>query len=401
MKNIAFVSYEYPPDTGFGGIATYVYQIANAFAKREIKVFVVCGTKNKSTFTQTGNLAIFKIHSKTQSEFHLLAPKKLAEIHNKEKLEIIEVPDFGGDGLNIKKHMPDVPLIVKLHTPTYLVKKLNNYYYYKRWYKKYFSFRKYNCLKDPEYLAAIQANYILSPSHSLKKIISEDWKIEPAKIFFAPNPYIPKEDLYLQAGTRKSNIVLYIGRLETRKGVYNLAKAIPDVIKEVPDVHFVFVGSDTVDPYRKPGMKSFLTKILQAQSQHVTFIDHVPLEQISDFYKDASVCIFPSIWENFPNVCLEAMSAGKIIIASKNGGMYEMLTDINGGIIVDPHQTSEIAAACITALNDKKLYAEMGRRAQIKVTAFYGDTLITKLLELYDNLSKGITSAELKLNGQT
>ena len=59
--------------------------------------------------------------------------------------------------------------------------------------------------------------------------------------------------IYITSNPAKT--VLYIGRLETRKGVYNLAKAIPEVVKKIPDVRFVFLGKDSRGVFREKSMK--------------------------------------------------------------------------------------------------------------------------------------------------
>ena len=386
MKRIAFVSYEYPPDTGTGGIATYVYQIAHAFADRGMNITVLCATPNdNAVIKENKNLTIHKLHCNKQREFIILAPEKLATIHQQDPIDLIEVPDYGAEGLYIKKYVPNVPLVVKLHTPAYLVEKLNRYYYNEKWYKKLF--KKYNYKKDNEYKAVSKADFILSPSLSLRDIISKDWNIPADKIIHAPNPYIPNNHFLSIDENFNSKTILYIGRLETRKGVYNLAKAIPHVLKKIPGAEFLFVGFSNIDPYRKGDMKPFLSNLLKGSMKQVRFIDKVPLDQISEYYKSAAICIYPSIWENFPNVCLEAMSAAKIIIAGKNGGMKEMLEDIQGGIIIDPMSETAIANACIDALDNKEKYVEMGKRARVKIIDYYSNILITELLELYAGMS--------------
>ena len=62
-------------------------------------------------------------------------------------------------------------------------------------------------------------------------------------------------------------------------------------------------------------------------------------------YAKVAVCVFPSIWENFPNVCLEAMSAGRGIAASWNGGMAEMLDAGHCGLPFPPNSPQRLAQA--------------------------------------------------------
>ncbi len=394
MKKIAFVSYEYPPDTGFGGIATYLFQIVHAFAERGMLVTVICSTPNETNVVDEKNgVTVYKIHCTRQKHFSLLASETLAVLHQQENFDLIEIPDYGADGLFIKKYVPDVPLVVKMHAPAFYIKRLERYYYYKNnWLKRVFK-KRYNYRNDKEYKAVIQADHIFTPSLSLKNIISENWKIPLEKITHIPNPYVPNPELLNMVTDYRSKTILYLGRLAALKGVYNLAKAIPLILKEVPDARFLFVGQNAEDPFRKGDMKSFLISQLQEAASRVTFIDKVPLEKIGEYYQNATICVYPSLWENFPNVCLEAMSAAKIIVAGENGGMKEMLEDINGGILVDPLDEKAIAEACIKALKNTEQYAEMGERARKKITTYYAGILVTELFELYNKI---IDSKEIR-----
>src|SRR5262249_39362749 len=152
--------------------------------------------------------------------------------------------------------------------------------------------------KDPEYLATIQADAISSPSLSLKAIVAERWNIPTEKIFHLPYPYFPSQEL-LNIHPSEVLQVLYMGRLETRKGVYHLSQAIPIVVKEFPQVQFTFLGKDSRGNMRESSMKAVLQKNLGNAIQHVQFIDHVPLQEIPSFLSKASICVFPSLWENF------------------------------------------------------------------------------------------------------
>ena len=388
---IAFVTYEYPPETGLGGIATYVYQIAHAFSKREIYVHVVCGSPHASLdVTENGHLIIHRIKANGRADFITKSPATLASIHKQNSLDLIEAPDYGAESLHIKEKLPHITLLVKLHTPAYLVKRLNDYYYDKRIDRKIkYLFANYKPQQDDDYQAAIKADYLLAPSKSIAEIISRDWKIDKEKIIHAPNPYLANENLAAISSNRNNKTVLYIGRLETRKGVYNLSKAIPLVLKQIPEAHFIFLGRDDRGPHRERSMKEVLYKEIGSHKDKVQFVEQVSLFEIPEFLEEASVCVFPSLWENFPNVCLEAMTAATAVVASKNGGMQEMLSPIKGARLVDPFDVEEIAEAVVYLLrNDEERhsYAEESRE---RIASYYSGQLIDELTALYHNLAAG------------
>jgi glycosyltransferase involved in cell wall biosynthesis len=383
---ICFVSYEYPPDTGFGGIATYVQQIATLFSDTKIHVEVVCGTSSAgSTVTENEFLRITRIHCANREKFITLSPGAVLDIHREHKLDMIEVPEYGAEGLFMKEQLPGIPLIIKLHTPRFLTKQLNDHYYNQTFLRKLKSIAgiAYSREKDLEYQAILKADHIISPSVSLKKIIAEKWNIPIEKIIHAPYPYRPADALLnIKPGSDTQN-VLYIGRLETRKGVYNLSKAIPRVIQTFPNAKFIFLGRDSQGPLRQRSMKEVMKKQLGAAIDQTAFIDHVSLDSIPHYLSDAAICVFPSLWENFPNVCLEAMAAGRAIVASREGGMNDMLVDISGSVLVDPHSIDSISTGIIEMLQNDQRRHLTGIENRKKLVSYYGNTLHDELIELY------------------
>src|SRR5262245_10742551 len=127
---ICFISYEYPPDTGLGGIATYIQQVAALMSEQKIDTEVICASPvNSGTTIINEFLSITKIHCSNTEEFRRLSPSVAAERHSHKPFDVIEVPEYGAEALHIKEKLPHVPLVVKLHTPKFLLKELNDHYY--------------------------------------------------------------------------------------------------------------------------------------------------------------------------------------------------------------------------------------------------------------------------------
>jgi glycosyltransferase involved in cell wall biosynthesis len=386
---IAFVSYEYPPDTGLGGIATYVYQIARSFSNRGVEVHVVCGTNSATSVLQPQKqLTVHKINCASRSEFARQSPKVLQQLHQQNPLDLIEAPEYGAESLYIKDYLPAVPLMVKLHTPAYLIKRLNDFYFDQQPIRKLKAiFASYNAAKDPERTATLRADFIATPSVSLGDIIAADWNIKRNRIIHAPYPYIADPLLMEPASESFEPTVLYIGRLETRKGVWNLSKALPIVAERFPQARFIFVGKNDRGPFRKLSMKEAIMRNMEKIAGQVTFVDHVSLTEVYQYLRQATVCVFPSLWENYPNVCLEAMAAGCGIVASQNGGMQEMLEPIQGGLLINPNNIAEIAGAICRLLEDPVLSMEMGMRNQQQLVQYYTAALPDSLIRLYQTLA--------------
>lgn len=383
---VAFISYEFPPDTGIGGIGTYVFQLSQLLVPKNIEVHVFCGSvlSNDSDSIFNG-VHVHRLQCPSREEFRKKIIPVIKKIHGATPLSIIEAPEYSAESLYVKDTFPDIPLIVKLHTPQYLLKTLNKYYRKNelKYKLKKFAGIRYNYKKDVEYLAAIQADGIITPSVSLGEIVSKDWNILQSSIQHLPNPYIPNQQL-LNISSKSNNMRFgFLGRMEIRKGIVNLTKAIPLILQKIPEAQCWLIGADSTGPYGEKSMKAIMKKAFAGFEDRVKFIEHVPLTDIPGIMAQLNVCVYPSLWENFPNVCLEAMTAARGIVASANGGMADMLLDINGGILIDPHQPEAIAEAVISLLSDNKLRAEMGERSREKVINYYSSKVVDDAIAYY------------------
>lgn len=389
---IAYISYEYPPDTAFGGIGTYVYQVAKMMCQRGHEIEVFCASLNRTITEVNEGITVHRVECTNRGVFNNKVLSCFESSNEKKRFDIIESPEYFADGLAIKIKFPDIPLIVKLHTPGFLIKQVNYTYFgifNKAKYilsglvrgKLYKPFWKSPVVEtDPEYLITKLADQIHTPSLALADIVSNKWNIKRSQILHVPYPYIPCSDLLTIPINTGTNRITYVGRLEIRKGLVELSKAIVIVLKMRPSVKFRFVGSVQDSPVYGVDMKTYLLQKLKNNHKSLEFCE-VSSESIPGVYADTDICVFPSIWENFPNTCLEAMSAGRGIVASKNGGMADMLKDSPGGLLIDPINCNDIADSLIRLLDDKILRQELGKNARNKVLTNYNETTIGALME--------------------
>ncbi len=392
--HIGFVSYEFPPDTGFGGIATYVQQMSAAMAGLNIEVDVFVGSPKRNGVERLRpNYRIHYIKCESREAFIRLSPEQVRIVHGVIPFDGVEFPEYGAEASFIRNALPNIRVWIKLHTPSYLVKRLNDFYYDRLlWRRIKNTLKPYQKNKDVEYLALKAADLILSPCHSLREIAISDWQLDPDHVRVVPYPYKPSSAFTSIDLPDGSPTAIYVGRLETRKGVWNLAKAIPLVLREMPNARFIFLGKDSQGPFREPSMKRVMQRALGAAVHAVEFVDAVPLEEVPRMIARASIAIFPSLWENFPNVCLEAMAAGRPVVASKNGGMVDMLSPAAGGRFVDPHDPRSIADGILELFRDPIQLQEMGKRNRDRAMNYYGKELVRELFDTYRMLSFGSSS---------
>ncbi len=179
----------------------------------------------------------------------------------------------------------------------------------------------------------------------------------------------------ISAGKR---IVGFLGRLSRIKGPKYLAEAIPEILRAVPDAHFLFVGDG-----EERGLIEETVLGLNAGSC-VTFAGH--RENPADWMAVMDVLVVPSLNEGMGRVIVEAGFLKKPVVGTRVGGIPDLLKE-DAGILTEPKNPKAIAEAVATILNDPGPAAQMGERLHARVNGeFTENCMIEKIEQLYKNL---------------
>jgi len=365
---IAYITSEFPPDTGFGGIGTYTNQIAKVMLSNGHlpEIFTASFTREVSEIYN--GYKVHRIRVSSLKEFRNKVIDKFSEIHEKTPFHLMECPEIGGEAQLIKEKYPNLPLIVRLHTPGVLVTKLQNTYLPLSTKLRfvtgsllrgkidfgYWSSHDKNQFKDPDYLITEKADLITAPSEAMKNWAVNFWRIKPERIKVIPNPFIPSKELLDIPLDSKTKRITFIGRLNVLKGLVNLTRAVPFVLKKHPDWQFRFIGKSENSHIKGVDMKSLMLRELKEYKNSIEFIDWIEYHDLPKYYADTEICVFPSLFESFSYVCAEAMSAGRAIVGSNRGGMTELLKNGNG-ILINPYNAEDISKAICKLIEDIRL----------------------------------------------
>jgi len=401
---IAFVSYEYPPDAAYGGIGTYVDHASRMLAARGHQVEVFSSSPHRAGTFEQGAVRVHRIVETDYLRFGERIGPVFAERHARVRFDVLEGPDYGADARDAFARTGDVALVVKLHTPTFLTMqaayqglpmtspqrlhmlgaRLRGYVRRRRrglpgmW--RYTLV--YDAVEESEH--AGQADVVSAPSRAIAEIVGRAWSLDPAKLEHLPYPFLPDASLVaLPAAVAAANRhdVLFLGRLEIRKGVLDLARAIPRVLARFPTAHFRLVGGSAASPRAGVDMRRYLVEKLAPWSDRVELVGQLSPADVARELARAAVCVLPSVWDNFPYACLEAMAAARAIVATGSGGMAEMLCNGESGRVVRPGDARALAAAIVDLLGDRALAARLGTRARARVLDGYGAERIGPLQE--------------------
>ncbi len=163
----------------------------------------------------------------------------------------------------------------------------------------------------------------------------------------------------------KTLTVLYLGRLEKRKGIQDLFAAIPLVLAQQPNVHFIIAGADNShrDGFQQ---QTGLTYAAYFQQQHaqvtsqVTFLGQVSEETLNQLYQSCDLFVAPSLYESFGLIYLEAMNYGKPVIGCRAGGIPEVIDEGLTGLLAEPEAPGSLATVILKLLQNPDQLREMG-----------------------------------------
>ena len=181
----------------------------------------------------------------------------------------------------------------------------------------------------------------------------------------------------------RPNLVLFLGRLEAQKGVYDLLDAIARVRAAVPDLRLVCAGDGD-----RIGVAHYAERLGIADA--VKFTGWVGPSGKRALLEHAAVFALPSYDEALPVSLIEAMSAGVPVVASPVGGIPEVVADGASGFLIAPGDKGALERALRRLLIERALAARMGAAARETARARYAPERALPVLEgLYESLGVG------------
>ena len=324
MKKILLLTPDYPPNRG--GVANYLWNIYSRLPRESV---VVLSEKLSGKIWPRWLPAYFEAVKTIRAE-------KIESVH------ISHILPMGYVVWMIKKVF-GIPYVVYLHGMDILLAQ-------KSWWKKMWAKK-----------ILLEADLVIANSEFTRKEAQKivDRKIEI--VYPCPNISASPEITH-----DKTNIILSVGRLVARKGFDKVIEAMPKVLREIPEAKYFIVGGGP-DAER---LKS-LTKNLQLDDK-VIFYDNVVDGQLPDLYRQCDIFVMPcrqigADVEGFGIVYLEAALFGKPSVAGRSGGVPEAVLDGKTGIVVNPDNVDEIAAAIIKLLKDDNFRRQLGEAAKNRV----------------------------------
>lgn len=331
--NIALVNPEYNTQSGIdhGGIATYTYNISNALAKKGHNLFlflregivpekldknITIISYNRSSLPLTKKIIyrLFNIDS-WEEEFSYGLYKRVKSLHKEVSLDIIDIPEYNGLAAAFRGDK-DLSIVLNFRTPRIIVDQYNN---------SPISAIDKHIYKLEERSVKVTKHYRTS-SNALKDRISQLYKIPLNEISVIRNPVMLNNNT--SENDNRSIKILFVGRLEPRKGSDLIIKSLSDILNISDNTEMHFAGEIKDDIKHK-----LLINVGKTQEARVKFHGPLGRENLQILYKGCDIFIFPSVFDNSPNALLEAMASSLPIIACDAPGVNEIIKDNENGLL--------------------------------------------------------------------
>ena len=364
---ILMLTWEYPPRI-VGGIARVVHDLSKRLIKDGHEVTVI--TYKDGDVPEYENdkgvnvyrIENYMIHPNNfidwimQMNFNMIA-KANELIANGEKFDVIHAHDWlVAYAAKTLKQSYNIPLISTIHA-TEAGRNSGIHDEVQRY------------INDTEWLLTYESSEVIVNSNYMKCELQRLFGLPFEKINVVPNGIninnfngIERDyEFRRQYAMDNEKIILYVGRLVYEKGVQNLISAMPKILNGYNDSKLVIVG--------KGGMYDELKNQANAMgiANKVYFTGYLNSKQVQKMYKCADVAVFPSTYEPFGIVALEAMLAGVPAVVSDVGGLDEIINHGIDGMKSYAGNSNSIADSVLALLYDHKLCANISKNAKSKV----------------------------------
>nr|WP_277871631.1 glycosyltransferase family 4 protein [Brachyspira aalborgi] len=184
--------------------------------------------------------------------------------------------------------------------------------------------------------------------------------------------------------------ILFVGRLEHRKGIDIIFECIPYICQKYNNVIFRFSGDDTINmPNSEKTYKDYFLSKYNEFKDRVIFEGYISDEEIINRYSNCDIFIAPSRFESFGLIFLEAMIFSKPVIGTNVSGIPEAVSDGVSGILIEDENSEDLKNALIKLIENKDIRESMGKNGRrIYEEKFTAEIMANKFIDYYKNILK-------------
>lgn len=362
---VLLLSWEYPPKS-IGGLAQHVYDLARALAGINIEVHVLtCGVDGAPDYEKVNRVHVHRVNPYHVSspnfatwvaQFNVAMLERAIVLTKDVRFDILHAHDWlVAYTARALKHSCQIPLISTIHAT--------------EWGRNYGLHNDdQRHISDVEWWLAYESWRVICCSHYMEGELQHVFQIPRDKLKVIPNGVNPENFAVKQHPTSRDNfaapgerMVFYVGRLVREKGVQVLLDAAPKVLSRCPGTKFIIAGKG---PHMDVLQQQVKSLGIERQAYFTGYVDDGLRNSL---YSWSDVAVFPSLYEPFGIVALEAMAARTPVIISDTGGLSEIITHGQDGLKFYPGNANSLADMILRVFFEPGLAEKMEEKAYEKV----------------------------------
>lgn len=410
--HICIISKEFPPFARGGGVGTLYYHLASELLLMGHEVSVIIPSDNDSIYKRGRFTVVYAKRHTTGSDalgangfvnnvnWSTSALNALAKLHETQPISIVETALWDSEALAFSLIPSDQrpPLVVRLVTPFRVSSRMNGWQV---------GDREAALYSQAELTMINNADAIVPISESIADTISKEyglvadsrwvrshcgiayWAFFDVNFGYASLGEANGISINIPKGAK---IVLFVGRLESRKGIDVFLAAVDEILAAESNAHIVIAGRDVEDwQVRSRGM------ISSDNLKRVHFLGEVEDSTREKLLNAAYCVVFPSRYESFGLVPLEAFVHGVPVIAAKAAAIPEVVSHDHSGLLFSPEDSIELAHCVARVLTDEKLRNRLSNGAREQIQHFSSRKSAIRAVQLYSKLCEKTESSRLKI----
>ena len=395
-KSIVLISQDFPPNHS-GGIATFNKDLAEALAAQGNIVHIITQSHDINRVDFENGVWVHRMvtqeidRSAEANErkipqhiwnWSATALEECKRISTHRKIDVVEAPIWDCEGIAFLLDKT-LPLVTSLQTTLHFwLETHSNFYEDKNWIT---SFGSPMLTLEQEVMQKADAVRAISAAIKNEIETSYNFKFNVDSVQIAPLGL--RQEVSILPLVHDGIEILFVGRLESRKGIDILLEVIPDILLKHSNVSFKIVGDNSLP---SDNGETYMFRFLKDHKSadwlsRVSFSGKVSQEELNKSYLNCDIFVAPSKFESFGLVFLEAMRVGKPVIGCLAGGMPEIISDGENGLLIPPNNAKLLANALKWMLEHDEERIRMGQSGlRTFESCFTAKRMAEQSISLYD-----------------
>jgi len=305
--------------------------------------------------------------------------RAIARLRKNRGIQLIEMEESFGRAGDLVGKTNSVPIVVRLHGPWFLNGRANGVA----------EDRAYRQRVELEGQAIRNAAAVSAPSLAVLNAVRDFYGLALCDAEVIPNPIEPVPQAHRWQPNRHVNsTVVFVGRFDRHKGGDVMLRAFERILSRCPQAQLIFVGPDEglfVDSNAKLNGREFAQRHLSANAgRAIQWMGRQCFDAVDEHRLRGAVTVVASRFENFPYTLVEAMRLGCPVVATRTGGIPEVVEHGRSGLLATPNDADDLADKVLELLANRQLAASLGKNAADDVDSrFHPRVVAEQMMAFY------------------